>query len=166
MRLSPILTPDGRPIFSMGGKESFKTFSHKGYVVSLEWVGNGKKTAACMLIWPESNVFVAGEGSGAWCISRAAISEFVGFNAQDKCTGGPSEHCFREAREALPILGKDINDKQALLALVDTVVKFAPNLALMPSTPKIVKQRLDTEAMWEVTASNKSTGSVMHEGMV
>lgn len=150
----------------MGGKESFKTFTHKGFVVSLEWVGNGKRTAACMVIWPESNVFVAGEGSGAWCISRKAITEFVGFTADGKCTGGPSEHCFREARLSLPVLGKDINDKQALSALVDTVVRFAPDLVLMPATPKIVKQQLDNAPMWEVKASIKETGKVINEGMV
>jgi hypothetical protein len=166
MKLSPILTPDGRPIFSMGGQQSYKTFNLKGFVVSLEWVGNGKRTAACMVIWPESNVFVAGEGAGAWCISRNAITEFVGFTSQGKCTGGPSEHCFREAREALPVLGKDINDKQALMALVDVVVRYAPDLVHMPVTPQIVKEQLDNPAMWEVQASNKSTGKVMHEGMV
>ena len=166
MKLSPILTPDGRPIFSMGGAQSYKTYSHKGFVISLEWVGNGKRTAACMIIWPETNVFVAGEGSGAWCIGRNAITEFVGFTSAGKCTGGPSEHCIRECLEALPILGKDINDKQALLALVDTVVKFGPELVLMPATPKIVKEQLDNPAIWEVKASNKVTGQVMHEGMV
>lgn len=166
MKLSPIQTPDGRPIFSMGGEQSFKTATHKGYVVSLEWVGNGSKSAACMVIWPETNVFVAGEGSGAWCISRKAITDFVGFNADNKCTGGPSEHCFREAKEALRVLGKDVNDKQALAALVDTVVMFAPDLVLMPATPKSIKKQLDNPGMWEVKASIKETGKVIHEGMV
>lgn len=63
-------------------------------------------------------------------------------------------------------MGKDINDKQALMALVDTVVTFAPDLVLMPATPRIVKEQLDNAPMWEVQASNKSTGKVMHEGMV
>lgn len=166
MKLSPILTPDGRPIFSMGGQHAYKTHTHKGFVVSLEWVGEGKKSAPCMVIWPASNVFVAGEGLGAWCISRRAIAEFVGFTAQGKCTGGPSVHCFREAREALPILGKDINDKQALQALVDVVVRYAPDLVLMPPTPRSVKEQLDNAPMWEVKATIKETGKVMHEGMV
>lgn len=166
MKLSPIQTPDGRPIFSMGGQQSFQTFNLKGFVVSLEWVGNGKRTAACMVIWPESNVFVAGEGAGAWCISRNAITEFVGFTPAGKCTGGPSEHCFREAREALPVLGKDINDKQALMALVDVVVRCAPDLVHMPVTPQIVKEQLDNPAMWTVEATNKASGKTIHEGEV
>jgi hypothetical protein len=166
MKLSPIQTPDGRPIFSMGGKQAWKVHSHRGYVVSLEWVGQGRKSYAAMVIWPESNVFVAGEGSGAWCISRKVISEFVGFTPDGKCTGGPSEHLIREARESLNILGKDANDKQALLALVDAVVTYAPDLVLMPATPKSIKKELDDPAMWEVKASIKETGKVINESMV
>ncbi len=166
MKLSPIQTPDGRPVFSMGGAQAYKTFSHRGFVVSLEWVGQGHKSYAAMVIWPESNVFVAGEGAGAWCISRKVISEFVGFTPDGKCTGGASDHLVREAYEALTILGKDKNDKQALLALVDAVVTYAPDLVLMPTTPKVVKQQLDDAPMWEVKASIKETGKVINEKMV
>jgi hypothetical protein len=63
-------------------------------------------------------------------------------------------------------LGKDKNDKQALLALVDAVVTFAPDLVLMPATPKSVKKELDDPAMWEVKASIKETGKVINEAMV
>jgi hypothetical protein len=166
MKLSPILTPDGRPIFSMGGNQAWKVRSHRGFVVSLEYVGTGRKSYAAMVIWPESNVVVAGEGGGAWCISRRVITDFVGFNADGKCTGGPSEHLIREARLSLNTLGKDINDKQALLALVDAVVTYAPDLVLMPATPKAIKQQLDTEPIWEVKASIKETGKVINESMV
>lgn len=146
MKLSPILTPDGRPIFSMGGKQAYKTATHKGFVVSMEWVGNGRRTAACLVIWPETNVFAAGEGSGAWCISRRAITEFVGFNAQGKCTGEATAHCIQEARDALPVLGKDQSDEQALSALVEAVVKFAPELMLMPATPRPANEPAFPEA--------------------
>ena len=166
MKLSPILTPDGRPIFSAGGEQAYKVYEHRGYIVSLEWVGRGHKSYAAMVIWPASNIFVAGEGTGMWCISRRVISEFVGFNADDKCTGGPSEHLVREARLALGTLGKDVNDQQALLALVDAVVTYAPDLVLMPATPKSVKQQLDDAAMWEVKASIKESGKVINEAMV
>jgi hypothetical protein len=134
--------------------------------VSLEYVGSGRKSYAAMVIWPETNVAVAGEGAGAWCISRRVITDFVGFNADGKCTGGPSEHLMREARLSLNTLGKDINDKQALLSLVDAVVTFAPELVLMPATPKAVKQQLDDEPMWTVEAKNKASGKTIHEGEV
>ncbi len=166
MNLSPILSPDGRPMFSAGGQQSFRTIEYRGWIVSLEWVGRGKHSYAAMVIWPASNILVAGEGHGMWCISRRCISEFVEFNADDKCTGGPSAHCFREAREALPILGKDINDKEALTSLVDAVVRFAPELVLMPATPKAIKSQLDQSGIWEVKTTIKDTGKVMHEGLV
>lgn len=166
MHLSPILTPDGRPMFSAGGDNAWKTFEHRGYVVSLEWVGDHRRSAPCMCIWPASNVFVSGEGAGIWTISRRAISEFVGFNRDGKCTGSASEHCYRECLEALEILGKDRNDKNAFTALVDCVIKFAPELVLMPPTPKRIKRAMAGEAMWEITATNKETGKVIREAAV
>lgn len=146
MNFNGNMTPDGRPIFSMGGAQAYKTASHKGFVASLELVGNGSKTAACLVIWPETNVFVAGEGAGAWCISRRAISEFVGFNSQGKCTGEATAHCIQEARDALPLLGKDQSDEQALSALVEAVVKFAPELVLMPAKPQPANEPAFPEA--------------------
>lgn len=163
LSISPILSPSGEAMFSVGGKNSYKTAVKHGYIVSLEWIRIGKHVRAAMCIWPASNVFVTGEGQGIWTITRNCITEFVGFNKEDKCTGGPSEHCFREAREALPILGKDPNDKGALYELVDVIVTFAPDLVLMPATPKHVKQQLDTPAIWEVSATNKNSGKVLHE---
>lgn len=166
MQISPILSPEGAPVWSVGGSQSWKTYTHRGYVVSLEWVGKGKKAVAAMCIWPESNVFVPGSADGGvWVIGRRAITEFVGFTADNKCTGSASEHCYRECLAALPILGKDRNDKQAFLALVDTVIRFAPDLVLMPATPRFIRRQTG-DAMWEVTASNKSTGKVISEAEV
>jgi hypothetical protein len=98
-----------------------------------------------------------------WVISRRAITEFVGFNKDDKCTGSISEHCIREATESLPILGKDANDKAALTALCDVVLKFAPDLVHMPVTPKDVRAELDNPPLWEISATNKATGKVIQE---
>lgn len=166
MKLSPLLSPQGLPMWSAGGGHAWKVAEHKGFVCSLEWVGEGRKSQPAMAIWPATNVFVTGEGTGMWVISRRAITEFVGFTAAGKATGGPSEHCFREAREALPIMGKDSNDQQALYALADVVVKFAPDLVGMPVTPLAVRKELDNDPMWTVAASNKQTGKVIHEGEV
>ncbi len=163
MRLSPVLSPDGRPMFSVGGNASYKTAVKRGFVVSLEWIKLGRHIRAAMCIWPASNVFVTGEGQGIWTITRNAITDFVGFDKANKCTGGPSEHCFREALEALRILGKDVNDKSALHELVDVVITFAPDLVHMPATPKQVRQQLADPDMWEVTATNKDTGKVIQE---
>ena len=162
MKLSPILSPDGRPVYSAGGRHAWKTAEHKGFVCSLEWVGEGKKSAPCMVIWPASNVLVTGEGHGMWVISRRALVDFVGFTKEGKCTGYASEHCLREAREALPILGKDRDDRFAHGALVDTVIKFADELVHMPPTPREIRNEFAGEPMWEVKASIKETGQVIN----
>ena len=153
-------------MFSAGGDAAWKTFEHRGFVISLEWVGDHRRAAPCMCIWPATNVFVAGNGNGIWVIGRRAISEFVGFDRDGRCTGSASEHCYRECLEALNILGKDRNDKNAFVALVDCVLKFAPELVMMPAAPKRIKRQLAGDAMWEITATNKNTGQVMSEAAV
>lgn len=166
MQISPVLSPDGRPVFSAGGRHAYKTFEHKGFVVSLEWGGQGRNTQPFMVIWRAQNVFVAGETPGMWAIGRRAITEFVGFNERDKCTGNPSEHCFREAKQALVMLGFDYNDKQALNALCDTVIHFASDLVRMPPTPLSVRRELAGDPFWEILAINKNTGKVLSEASV
>jgi hypothetical protein len=146
MRLSENLTPDGRPIFSMGGNQAWRTYNHLGYVVSLEYVGTGRKSYAAMVIWPERTSLADDVEAGAWCISRRVITNFVGFDANGKCTGRPSEHLIREARLSLNTLGKDQGDEQALSALVDAVVQFAPELVLMPAIPRVANEQAFSKA--------------------
>lgn len=169
MHRSPVIDPQGRPVFSAGGNHSWKQFEHRGFTVSLEWVisDTRRRAAPCMVIWPTSNVFVPGSSDqGMWAIGRRALSEFVGFNREGKCTGGASVHCLREAHQALPMLGKDRNDKNALNALIDCVVKFAPELVHMPPTPPWLQKREAAPALWEVRATNKRTGQVLNEAEV
>jgi len=166
MHMSPIISPSGEPVFVAGGGHTWKQATYRGFNISLEWVGGGRRAQPCMCIWPTTNVFVSGEGTGIWVIGRRAITEFVGFNADGTCTGSASEHCLREAKEALHIMGKDVNDQHALNALVDVVVRFAPDLALMPVAPKSVQAELNGEKMWEVTATDKNTGKVLSEASV
>lgn len=167
MELSPVLSPGGVPMFSAGGAHAWKTFEHRGFVVSLEWVGrNRRNPQQCIVIWPASNVMVRGETHGMWTISRRALVEFVQFNSRDKVTGNPSEHCMREARQALPILGKDANDRHALHALCDVVVKAAEEIVRMPVAPRRVKQELSGAAMWDVVATNRNNGKTISEASV
>ncbi len=42
----------------------------------------------------------------------------------------------------------------------------APELVLMPATPKHITLALDTPARWEVTATHKDTGKVLNEAEV
>lgn len=146
MNFNGNLTSDGSPIFSMGCKQAYKTASYKGFVVSLEWVGTGTRATPCMVIRPEHTSLADDVETGAWCISRRAIGEFVGFTTEGKCTGEATEHCIQEAREALPVLGKDQSDEQAMSALVEAVVKFAPELMLMPAKPQPANEPAFSEA--------------------
>ena len=167
MQLSPVLSPQGMPVWSAGGKHAWRTHEHRGWIVSLEWVGDHRRARKCMVIWPATNILRAeAVASGMWVIGERAITQFVGFNANDRCTGSASEHCHREAREALPLLGKDRNDRHALNSLIDTVVRFAPELVAMPTAPMRLRKEFRGEAMWEVVATNKSTGKVMAEAEV
>ena len=51
-------------------------------------------------------------------------------------------------------------------ALIDTVVKFAPDLVLMPPTPAWMQAKEQPRPMWEVTATNKVTGKTLSESEV
>lgn len=169
MHLSPVLDPAGNPVFSAGGRHAWKTHEHRGYTVSLEWVisGTRRRAAPCMVIWSSENVFVPGTSErGMWAIGRRALQDFVGFDRDGKCTGSASVHCMREAHEAMPILGKDPNDKAAFVALIDCIVKFAPDLALMPVTPAWLQKQEAAPAMWEVSATDKNTGKTLSESEV
>ena len=169
MHASPVLDPNGNAVYSAGGRHAWKTMEYRGYTVSLEWVisNTRRRAAPCMVIWSSENIFIPSSGEkGMWAIGRRAITSFVAFNSDGRCTGGASVHCMRECHEALPILGKDRNDKQAFMALVDTVVKFASDLVLMPPTPAWLQAKDQAKPMWDVTATNKATGKTLSESEV
>ena len=167
MHMSPILSPRGEPVFAVGHRHSWKQATRRGFNISLEWIGEGRRSQPCLCVWPATNVLLqAFSQSGVWVIGRRAITEFVGFNADGSCTGNPSAHCFREAREALLVMGKDKNDQQALHALCDVVITYAPDLVLMPVAPKLVRIDLESQKMWEIVATDKRTGKWLTEAVL
>ena len=103
---------------------------------------------------------VTGQATGweAWSAPQADL-------ARERYESGSARR-LREARETLPILGKDRNDIAAVHALADVVVKFAEGLVHMPVTPAQVRKELDNEPMWTVEATNKASGELIHEGEV
>lgn len=168
MNVSPIISPDGEQVFTAGGADAWRQFQHRGFVVSLEWARRRRTFLKMMVIWKAGSLLSVGTAvkPGMWAISSRAIVDFVGFNREGRCNGSASEHCFREALAAMPELGLDPNDKHGFTALVDTVVKFAPDLMMMPIAPKAVKREMTGEAIWEVTATNKHTGKTISEAAV
>ncbi len=146
MNFNGNLNTDGRPIFSMGGNQAWKVRSHRGCIVSIEWADTGTRAAPCMVIWRERTSLADDVETGAKCISRRAITAFVGFTTEGKCTGEATAHCIQEAREALPVLGKGLGDEHALSALVDDEVTFTPELLLMPAIPRPANEQAFSEA--------------------
>ena len=167
MELSPLVSPSGDPIFTAGGATAWKTAEYRGYVASLEWTRRRRKFMPTLVIWPATNIFtVSATKPGMWAITRDCMTEFVGFDRDGHCTGSASEHCYREAYEALTVLGKDRNDRQAFVALVDVVLRFGPELIRMPVAPKAVKLALMDQAIWDVATTNKSTGKTIDEASI
>ncbi len=164
MEMSSILAPSGDPVFVAGGPTAWKVAEYRGWVVSLEWARRRRKTKALMVIWPAKNILApTAVAPGMWAIAREVMVDFVGFDSDGKCTGSASDALYEEAIEALPLLGKDRNDKQAFLSLVDTVIRFAPDLVLMPAAPRAVRQALAGDAVWDVSATDKNSGKTLSE---
>lgn len=93
-----------------------------------------------MVIWPEGTSLTDAVEAGAWCISRTAAAEFVDASA-------PTRKCLKEARDVLRALCKEEGDEHALSALVEAVVKFAPELLLMPLTSQTATEEAFPEAI-------------------
>lgn len=166
MHMSPIISPSGDPVFTAGHAQSWKQATYRGFNVSLEWTGEGRNIKPCLCIWADSLVTITGSTPGIWAIMRTAMTEFMGFTKELKCTGSLSQYGMAQCMEALPMLGKDANDKQAFLALCDVIVKFGPELVLMPVAPRSIKEQLAGQKFWEVSATNKDTGKVLSEAEV
>lgn len=164
MHVSAIEGPTGEAVFKAGGAQSWKTATMKGWNVSLEWAKSGRKFPRVLVIWPDT--LTNGTKPGFWTIAHTAIVEFLDFDKDGLCTGRPSDLLFIEARCALELLGKDVNDTQALFSLVDVVLRYGMEMAEQPVAPMHVKRSLMDEPMWEMTAVNKNTGKTIDESDV
>jgi hypothetical protein len=170
MDLSPVLSPSGDPIFTMGGRDALQGYPRPAgeWIVSLEWMkGTLRGIQKVLVIWPANRIIAPGATAiGAWTINSKVAFQFVGFNREGKCDGLPSEDARREALKALPILGKDPNDRNALHSLLDVLTKYLPELVRMPVAPAEIRRKLLGDPMWDVTATNKSSGRVIDERSV
>lgn len=164
MERSPILSPAGEPVFTIGGQDAHAVYVHHGWVVSLEWARSRRKHVRIMAIWPEGRFGMNGAPvSGAWTISETSIVHMLDATRDGKPTGGPTGFLLAQARAALPLLGKDANDRCALHSLVEVVVRFGPDLYMLPVVPQRMRERLAGAAMWDIQARAKSSGKIMSE---
>lgn len=153
MEQSPVLGPNGKPIFQVG-RIYFKQQRYKDYYVSLEWCGEGKRVEPCMAIWSATN-FAA--EPGVYVIGRSSLTKFVEPN------GKPTLQAFKEAAMALPILGRSVLDIE-IHALVDTILAFVDDVVHMrPKPPR--PQEFHTAPMWEMTVRTRD-GQVIKEHTV
>jgi hypothetical protein len=166
MHVSAVEGPTGEAVFKAGGEHSWQTGSHKGWHWSLEWAKNGRKFPRVLVIWPETLVGKNVSQPGMWSISHTAMVEFLDFDKDGIATGRPSDFLFEEAGMALPMLGKDPHDKQALFSLVDVVMKVGPEMARQPVAPVALRRAIQEAPMWEMTAVDKNSGKVVRESEV
>ncbi len=155
MNISPVIGADGRSTFTAGGKHSWRSCTHGEWCVSLEW---GRKVDGTigryLVIWPASSVLASpsATGVGMWAISSTSVAHMCDFDTEGRATGAPSKHLQKCAFDVLPMLGRDQNDRRAQRSLTDAVMRFLPDLALMPPPPKVVREELRPIApTWEAT---------------
>ncbi|HWH83234.1 MAG TPA: hypothetical protein VNU71_13470 [Burkholderiaceae bacterium] len=167
MQIHPLLSSTGEPVFTAGGEAAWKVAEYRGYVASLEWTKSRRKFMPTLVIWSATNVLNRhAVATGMWAITRVAMTELIDFDQHGHATGSASRFGIEEALEALPLLGKDRNDKQALHGLLDVLMKFGPELARMPVAPKRVREHLiakEAEPMFDVTAKAKASGKTLSE---
>lgn len=153
----PILGADGSETFRFGGAAAYKTREFRDYVVSLEWFGpNGREVDACMVVWSSRKNT---HDAGVYILCRRAAAHFC--DEHNK----PTRHCFAEAQEALPILGRAVLQNE-INALVDTWMEFMDDLIQMPAAPLRARQALAHQPMFEIEHKDKHTGKVLRESVI
>lgn len=137
---SLVVGASGRALFGVGGDNAWRTHEFKGYRVSLEW--DESDGEPMMLIWP-AHTFLERE-VGVFGIGRSSASKYA------TPEGKPTEECFVECAAALPTLGKAMLPIE-LHPLVDVVMRFIPDLILMPPCPRHVRLSAKGEALMDIT---------------
>jgi hypothetical protein len=137
---SLVLGTSGRALFGVGGEHAWRTHEYKGYRISLEWDEHDGE--AMLLIWP-ATTFLERE-VGVFGIGRSSASKYAEPN------GGPTEACLVECAAALPTLGKAMLNIE-VHTLVDVVMRFIPDLILMPPAPRHVRLNAKGQALMDIT---------------
>lgn len=142
MDLNPrIVDVAGREMYTVGGDSSAFTAAYKGYCVSLEWFVGARSTEPMLAIWPAVNE----RESGVWGICLSSAGKFA------TPEGTPTPGAFVEAAEVL----REVFDRPALkvevAGLVDVLMRYIPDLILMPPTPRQIVLDSRGKPIWEVT---------------
>jgi hypothetical protein len=137
---SLLVGPSGRALFGVGGENAYATHEYKGYRVSLEW--DEADGEPMLLIWPATN-FLERE-VGVFGIGLSSAGKYA------DPSGRPTPQCFEECACALPTLNKALLPIE-VHTLVDVVMRFIPDLIVMPPAPKALRRAARGEALIDIT---------------
>lgn len=139
LKQSLVVGASGRALFGVGGENAWRTHEYKGYCVSLEW--DESDGEAMLLIWP-ATTFLERE-VGVFGIGRTSAVKYANPD------GSPTEECAYECAMALPTLGKNVL-RMEVITLMDVVMRFLPDLILMPPAPKHLRLAARGHALMDI----------------
>ena len=149
---SVILNATGQAMFAIGGTSAYATHEFKGYVVSLEW--DETDGEPLMLMWSQH----AGRNAGVFGICLSSVGKYANPN------GTPTDEGILECAKVLPLLGKDLRPTE-LNNLMDTVMRFIPDLIRMPSAPRALRLKAKGEAYMDITMQDRNGRTVSEASM-
>lgn len=139
---SYVVSASGAPVFGVGGAGAFATHTMKGYVVSLEWDETDGEPV--MLVWSA----MAGRDAGVFGICLSSAGKYA------DPSGKPTDEGLYECGMALPLLGRGLTPIE-LNALVDVVMRFIPELLMMPPAPRALRKAAKGEALVDITQKDQ-----------
>jgi hypothetical protein len=139
---STVVSVANRPMFGVGGSNAYATHEYKGYQVSMEWDETDGEPV--MLIWPA----LAWKESGVFGICLSSAGKYADPN------GSPTKEGLYECGMALSLLGRAVLPIE-LNVLVDVVMRFIPDLILMPPAPRALRRAAKGQAYMDITQSDQ-----------
>lgn len=147
-----ILGASGRPMYQVGGEHAIDVHTYKGYHVSLEWLNEGRQSEPIMVIWSASG----GREAGAFGICLSSAGKYA------EPDGRPTDEAFYEAAEALPVLGRALLVIE-IKTLVDVIMRFIPDLIMMPPAPLAARRKDAGRPLLEITRADENGRTIAED---
>ena len=130
MNLNPnVVDTAGRELYSVGGEQSYATYSEGDYIVSLEWFTGKRTSEPIMVIWNARG----GVDAGVFGICLSSIGKYA------DPSGRPAPTAMAAVAEALPVLGRALLGIE-VSRLLDVILKRTPDLIAMPPAPMVLRR--------------------------
>lgn len=156
MNRSLLLDAYGRALYSVGGPTAWKTAEYKGYAVSLEWYVDARSTEPMLCIWPVAG----GRDAGALGICLSSAGKYA------DPSGKPTPEAFAEARQTLIECFDRVPIDAEVHTLVDVLMRFIPDLIMMPPAPVDVRRSESGKPILEVELTDEATGKTVSEASI